>query len=406
MAAVRALVISDTHFGAWTGEDILREPETLALLEPELHGVDEVIVLGDMFDFMFGSLRDAFRASEGLLELLRDKLHGKRLVFLAGNHDHYFVRREAEELLGLELATGKTPQELHQELRRTDFFRRILDRRLAGVEVEICYPTYTFAGVLCTHGHYLDFHARRSGAAPGRLLARTLWAIAVGGAEHMPTITDYEATITLLTALLYTIAQLPNGTQAQRRAFAAFEGLERAVRLGRAPVRGIERTRDWLMKHLDSSLSELQRLRNQREDVRYREARLREAARRRRTGAPTGGEAASHALVRLVNPSDSALPAVEAIDRVVKNLGWDRGTDQIVFAHTHQALDGVTAPGGSVRYWNTGSWIYEPELSSREGYLAYLRNGWPGTAVVIDSDEPQPRLLRLREHLNPLHQMA
>ena len=248
MAAVRALVISDTHFGAWTGEDILREPETLALLEPALDGVDEVILLGDMFDFMFSSLREAFRASEGLMELLRGKLQGKRFVFLAGNHDHYFVRREAEELVGLELATGKSPQELQDDLRRTDFFRRILDQRLDGVEVEICYPTYTFAGVLCTHGHYLDFHARRSGSAPGRLLARALWAIAVGGEEHSPTIQDYEATITLLTALLYTIAQLPNGTQAQRRAFGAFEGLERTIRGARAPLRGAEHARTWLTR--------------------------------------------------------------------------------------------------------------------------------------------------------------
>ena len=29
---MRALVISDTHFGTWTGEDILREPDTLALV--------------------------------------------------------------------------------------------------------------------------------------------------------------------------------------------------------------------------------------------------------------------------------------------------------------------------------------------------------------------------------------
>ena len=41
---MRALVISDTHFGAWTGEDILREPENLALLGPHLY-VDEVIML-------------------------------------------------------------------------------------------------------------------------------------------------------------------------------------------------------------------------------------------------------------------------------------------------------------------------------------------------------------------------
>jgi UDP-2,3-diacylglucosamine pyrophosphatase LpxH len=406
MPSVRALVISDTHFGAWTGEDILREPETLALLAPALDGVDEVILLGDMFDFMFSSMREAFRASEGLMELLRAKLQGKRFVFLAGNHDHYFIRHEAEELLGLELATGKTPRELQDDVRRSDFFRRIVDQRLAGVEVEICYPTYTFAGVLCTHGHYLDFHARRSGSAPGKLLARALWAIAVGGEEHSPTILDYEATITLVTALLYTVAQLPNGTQAQRRAFGAFQGLERLIRGARAPIRGAEHARTWLREHVDSSMTEIQRRRARRADAGYREARSREEARLRETGAPSGGEAASHALVRLVNPSDSALPAVEAIDKVVRNLGWDRDTDQIVFAHTHQPLDGVTAPGGKVRYWNTGSWIYEPELSSREGYLAYLRNGWPGTAVLIDSEEPQPRLLRLREHLNPLHQMT
>jgi UDP-2,3-diacylglucosamine pyrophosphatase LpxH len=402
---VRALVISDTHFGAWTGEDILRQPETLALLEPHLD-VDEVILLGDMFDFMFSSLRDAFTASEGLLALLREKLQGKRFVFLAGNHDHYFVRREAEELLGLELATGKSPDQLHDELQRIDFFRRILERRLPGVEVDIRYPTYTFAGVLCTHGHYLDFHARRSGAAPGRLLARVLWSIAVGGEEHTPTIQDYEATITLLTSLLFTIAQLPNGTHAQRRAFAAFETLERAIRLGKGPARMTEQAGDLLAAGATSAAARRRRRRSRRETEGYLNARSQEAARRRRTGAPTGGEAASQALVRLVNPGDSAMAAVEAFDKVVANLGWARETDKIVFAHTHQALDGVTAPGGSVRYWNTGSWIYEPDLSSRQAYLAYLRHGWPGTAVMIDSDDPQPSLLRLREHLNPIHRMS
>ncbi|MBV9048437.1 MAG: metallophosphoesterase [Solirubrobacterales bacterium] len=401
---MRALVISDTHFGAWTGEDILSEPETLALLEPHLD-VDEVILLGDMFDFMFGSLRDAFKASEGLLELLRGKLQGKRFVFLAGNHDHHMVSREAEELLGLALATGKRPNELHGELRRADFFRRLLERQLAGVEVDIRYPTYMVAGVLCTHGHYLDFHARRSGAAPGRLLARALWSIAVGGQEHTPGIEDYEATITLLTSLLYTIAQLPNGTQAQRRAFAVFEGLERAVRVARAPAVAMEHGGDWVESRAAAVTRGRRLERKERERAGYRHARVNEAARRRRTGAPTGGEAASHA-VRLVNPSDAAGAGVAAFEQVVTNLGWAAGTDKIVFAHTHQALDGVPGPAGSIRYWNTGSWIYEPDLSSREAYLSYLRNGWPGTAVLIDSDEPQPRLLRLREHLNPLHQMT
>ena len=102
---VRALVISDTHFGAWTGEDILSEPENLALLAPHLD-VDEVIILGDLFDLLFASSRDAFTASAGLFELLRERLQGRRFVFLAGNHDHSVVARRQEELVELELAAG------------------------------------------------------------------------------------------------------------------------------------------------------------------------------------------------------------------------------------------------------------------------------------------------------------
>ena len=83
-------------------------------------------------------------------------------------------------------------------------------------------------------------------------------------------------------------------------------------------------------------------------------------------------------------------------------LGWARDTDKIVFAHTHQPLDGVRASDSGVRYWNSGSWIYEPDLRSPAAYRSYVRNAWPGSAVLIDSDEPHPRLLRLREHLKPV----
>src|ERR1700748_3797876 len=56
---LRALVISDTHFGAWTGRDLLREEFFLRRLAPALDGIDEVILLGDLFDFLFGSVADA-----------------------------------------------------------------------------------------------------------------------------------------------------------------------------------------------------------------------------------------------------------------------------------------------------------------------------------------------------------
>lgn len=55
-----------------------------------------------------------------------------------------------------------------------------------------------------------------------------------------------------------------------------------------------------------------------------------------------------------------------------------------------------------MRYWNTGSWIYEPDLSSHDAFLAYLHKAWPGTAILIDTDEPAPRLLEIRRHLSPL----
>ncbi len=400
---MRALVISDTHFGAWTGEDILSQPDTLTLLEPHLD-VDEVIFLGDMFDFLFASLRDAFRAADGLFDLLRERMQGKRFVFLAGNHDHHLIRREEEALLELELATGLPSHELEGELRRADFFRRFLQRRLDGVEIDIRYPTYTFSGVLCTHGHYLDFHARRAGTAPGKLLARVLWAIAVGGKEHTPTVDDYEATITMLTAFLYLIAQLPNGTHAQSRAFAGFHTLAHAIRVGTAPVRAVEHAAAWMAERASAFDGRLLHMRRHAGiEASYHGARSQEAERRRVTGAPGGSEVANYTVARMIRPRDPAGHAVDAFEKVVANLGWARDTDKIVFAHTHQPLDGVSTPEGSVRYWNTGSWIYEPDLSSYDAYVSYLRHAWPGTAVLIDSDEPQPRLLRLREHLNPLH---
>jgi hypothetical protein len=88
---MRALVISDTHFGAWTGRDLLREEFFLERLAPELEGIDELIFLGDLFDFLFGSVDEAVDAADGLLRLIAEKMGGRRLVFLAGNHDHHLL---------------------------------------------------------------------------------------------------------------------------------------------------------------------------------------------------------------------------------------------------------------------------------------------------------------------------
>jgi UDP-2,3-diacylglucosamine pyrophosphatase LpxH len=398
---MRALVISDTHFGAWTGEDLLREQANLDLLEPHLD-VDEVIVLGDMFDFLFGSLSDTFDAAAGLLGLLREKLQGKRLVCLAGNHDHHVVSAEGEARLELQLASPS--QRLgRREVVKLDPVYRLFEQRLEGVEVDFRYPTYAFGDVLCTHGHYLDVHAQRAGSGMDRLLGQAIWKIAVGS-EHSPTLNDYEATTTLLTELLFTIAQVPNGTNTERSVYKSFEMLGRAVRRTTAPRRALEALAESARERLGAVSSRIDR-RGAGEAETYAGARSHEAERRRRTGAPAGGEASSFVFARRIHPSDPTEAAVAAFDQVVTNLGWAEHTNKIVFAHTHQPLDDVLGPSGRCRYWNTGSWIYEPDLSSQHAYMAYLHNAWPGTAVLIDTDEDQPQLLRLREHLNPLKAM-
>ena len=397
---MRALVISDTHLGAWTGEDLLRERANLDLLEPHLE-VDEVIVLGDMFDFLFGSMADAFDAATGLLDLLRKKLQGKRLVFLAGNHDHHLVTRDREARLELQLV-GQPQRPDDRAVVELDPVYRLLERRLEGVEVDFRYPTYTFGDVLCTHGHYLDVHAQRAGSGIDRLLGDAVWRIAVGS-QHSPSVDDYEATTTLLTELLFTIARVPNGTNTEMSVYRSFALLGQAVRGVNAPRRALEAVARSAGERLRAASSGNREHGARREADTYNRARSHEAERRRRTHAPAGGEASSFVFARRTHPSDPTEAAVAAIDQVVTNLGWADHTDKIVFAHTHQPLDGVLDPSGKRRYWNTGSWIYEPDLTSPRAYMAYLHNAWPGTAVLIDTDRSQPQLLRLREHLNPLN---
>jgi UDP-2,3-diacylglucosamine pyrophosphatase LpxH len=395
---MRALVISDTHFGAWTGRDLLAEEFFLERLAPQLEDIDELIFLGDLFDFLFGAVEEAVGAAEGLLELIAEKMAGGRLVFLAGNHDHHLVHRDDEDRLETLLATGHRP-ELPPG---PGFFREFLERRLPGVEVEIAYPTYRCGDVLCTHGHYLDPHANLTGSRGDRLLTRTLWAIAAGGPEQPSCIEDYESITTLLTEWLYIAAQMPHGTHAQQNVFRAAQRASRFAQALGAPVRGAERLAAKLRDRGAAVGSEAPLPSEAHFDAVVRD----EAARQARE-QPQGGAVLSRPLYpepTVISRSDPSEHALEAFAQVVRNLGWGGQGQQIVFAHTHQPLADVRCVGdGQNRYWNTGSWIYEPDLGSRQAYARYLRYAWPGTAIMIDSEAPEPQLLELLADLNPLN---
>ena len=411
---MRALVISDAHFGAWTGRDLLREDRFLERLAPQLEGIDELIFLGDLFDFLFGSVGGAIDASDGLLRLIAEKLTGKRLVFLAGNHDHHLVHRDAENRVEAMLASGLSPTgagELegvagsagYSGAPGPGYFRSFLARRLPGVEVEVAYPAYSFASVLCTHGHYLDPHARLAGSRGDRLLTRTLWSIASGGPEQPKTIEDYESVITLLTEWLYIAAQMPHGTHAQQNVFRAAQRVGQLGSVLGLPVRGAKRLAAELRDRGLGDGAAVEALPSEE----HFDSVVRAEAERQRREQPAPQAAwprPAYPAASVVLPSDPSEHALEAFAQAVDNLGWNREADRIVFAHTHQPLAGVRSSGDSrTRYWNTGSWIYEPDLGSRQAYARYLRYAWPGTAVVIDDEEPEPRLIELLADLSPLN---
>jgi hypothetical protein len=364
---MKALAISDMHLGAWTGDPVLSRPFARDRLAPLLGEADELILLGDTFDLLFSSVEHAFAQAEPFFDLVAETMQGGRVVWLAGNHDHHIVVRVLRSLVETRIATGYDSEELARafEIEHQSFFKRYLDRKLPGVETRLSYPFHEVGDVLLSHGHWLDAHM--SGSLPNRLLTRGIWAVAGGRRREGVRLDEYEAVIVPLTELLFTVAQMPRGCVAQRGFLHQFERLAKAVRWATAVERAVKRVAR----------------RNGGPEVRHRELGLASAC----------------------SPNDPVAPAVAAFGQVARNLGWDKRSRKLVFAHTHQPLAGERdAACGEVRFWNTGSWTYEPTLGSLDSYVEYLERAWPGTAVAIDSETGyEPELVELLADQNPLH---
>src|SRR2546421_6052428 len=233
---MRALAISDTHFGAWTGDDLLSHPYALERLAPHLEDIDELILLGGLFDFLFSAVEHAVAQAQGFFDLVGERMRGRRVGFLAGNHDHHTMVRELEESVRLRIADGVDAETAGKRAREEDWLRRYLERRMPGVEVRIASPTHRVGRVLLFHGHYLDAHIE--GSLSNRLLTRTIWRVAGGRPADRLAVEDYESVIVPLTELLYTVAQLPRGTAAQQSVYDEIGRLGRMLALPGAPARG------------------------------------------------------------------------------------------------------------------------------------------------------------------------
>src|SRR3954447_26622131 len=155
MPPVTTVVISDLHLGTRSEADVLRHPALRRKLFDGIGDADEIVLLGDVLELREQPLPDVLEIALPFFEELAEALPGRRVVYLAGNHDHRVVAEWLEELR----LEGK---HLTLEQRTTPAASRplkLIAERMPGCEVELAYPGVRLRPqTYATHGHYLDAH--------------------------------------------------------------------------------------------------------------------------------------------------------------------------------------------------------------------------------------------------------
>jgi predicted phosphodiesterase len=347
MPRVLTAVLSDLHLGTRSRSDVLRLPHIRQILFRGLEQADEIVLLGDVVELREQPLGDVLDIALPFFQELGEALPGKRVTILAGNHDHKVVADWLEDLrlegkhLGLEQRT--TPK----SSRIATAFADQMPRN----EVELAYPgVWLRPGTYAQHGHYIDAHM----SIPRlEAIAVSATARATGGMPPAPrTPDDYEAAMTPLYAFAYALAQ----------------GSSRARR-----VLGMDLSRH-VWKRLDT-----------RTDIRTRAL--------RNLAIPSAVWALNRAGMgpfeaKLNGPAlrQSGLSAMSAL---IDALSID--AREVVYGHTHRPGPLPKDTSWDARLYNSGSWLYEPNLlQTTAGESPY----WPGCVLYIEDDKP-PRLERL-----------
>jgi len=147
-----AVVISDTHFGldSSTLSDPLKVDQLMGEIAEYGGGCDEVILLGDIFDFWRVRPENALRQSVPLLKRLAEE--DLKIHYVVGNHDHHLVVQKQESDFMERAARGDLFPVYSPSLR----WRQTIN----GLNIDMLYPTYRVhcchRTVLFAHGHHLD----------------------------------------------------------------------------------------------------------------------------------------------------------------------------------------------------------------------------------------------------------
>jgi len=147
-----SLIISDTHFGL--DSSTLKSPAKVDQLMQEISqfesDCDEVVLLGDIFDFWRVRPENAVQGSIPLLKRLSQE--SLKIRYVVGNHDHHLVVQKQEAEFMEKAARGDLFPVYIPAMR----WRRIF----CGLDMEMHYPAYRarccHRTILFTHGHHLD----------------------------------------------------------------------------------------------------------------------------------------------------------------------------------------------------------------------------------------------------------
>jgi hypothetical protein len=358
---MRTAIVSDLHLGLLSGGDVLRDPETRALLLERLAGADRIVLLGDVVELRDLALGPALAAARPFFEELGAAAGAVEVTIVPGNHDHHF----AEPLLDARSLDGAGPLGLEQSADPAAGPLALIDQWLGPARLRVAYPgLWLRDDVYATHGHYCDVHLRLPRAECVAIAAVGRFA---GPLPDPASANDYERRARPIYGLGYAAAQARHAPP-QREAGNASESAWQVL-TGDANGAGPGR---------------------------------RAAIAAARAGFPI----AIRGLNRLLHAEFEAdiTPAaifsggVDAIAETARRLGL--GGKHVIYGHTHRAgpQEGEAEwamPGGG-RLHNTGSWVFASIFHHPgEPPSPY----WPGTLTWLEDDAP-PRREALLRHLD------
>ncbi len=162
----RIVVISDMHFG--DPFDVLTSNHLVEALVECLEGlgdIDELVLLGDVFDFWKAPIDEAMTRSKRFMSALYMLDNVGRMVYVPGNHDHHVFRLYYQEQVTNRLRAGELEQpELNMPLTTDCPTMDALRPKGARVPLFTVYPIYQVSvrgrQALLTHGQLLGFFER------------------------------------------------------------------------------------------------------------------------------------------------------------------------------------------------------------------------------------------------------